>query len=218
MNWKRIPKEKSTQPEKGAYHDWKELLAEEGFYQCVYCAISEGSMGGIRNFHVEHYKPKGLPAFAHLENVFTNLFYACPICNSFKGDDWPEDPTEELNNFSYPDPSRIDYSEIFIKNIGTPFIDGKNTASKYMIEKLYLNRPQLLLQRREIIINKKYDEVIPRIKSQVNELGKMCEKGDNIAIQFLIKLIMTKDALEEIFHKKDETRPYKTEQVRRVSE
>lgn len=74
MNWKRIPKENSSQPSTGTYKDWKELLSVEGFHQCVYCSISEAEFGGIRNFHVEHYKPKSLPAFASLVNTYTNLF------------------------------------------------------------------------------------------------------------------------------------------------
>lgn len=35
MNWKRIPKENSSQPSTGTYKDWKELLSVEGFHQCV---------------------------------------------------------------------------------------------------------------------------------------------------------------------------------------
>ena len=60
------PKEKTQQPTKGKYSDWKEILAEEGFNQCVYCAIPDACFGGIRNFHVEHYRPKS--KFKKLEN------------------------------------------------------------------------------------------------------------------------------------------------------
>ena len=41
MNWKLIPKKNSKQPSKGRYPEWKPLLAKEGFYQCVYCAIPD---------------------------------------------------------------------------------------------------------------------------------------------------------------------------------
>jgi 5-methylcytosine-specific restriction endonuclease McrA len=105
MNWRRIPKEKTVQPKKGRYSDWKEILAEEGFNQCVYCAIPDACFGGIRNFHVEHYRPKS--KFEKLENDIKNLFYACAICNTFKGDDWPGEPEKDFFAPCYPDPSLI---------------------------------------------------------------------------------------------------------------
>jgi len=105
MNWKRIPKENTIQPEKGKYSDWKDILADEGYNQCVYCTIHEGSFGR-RNYHVEHYKPKGLKQFKHLENIITNLFFSCCICNCFKGDFW-EDPADDHSISGFPDPSKL---------------------------------------------------------------------------------------------------------------
>lgn len=146
MKWKRIPKEESKQPPKGKYSDWKQLLADEGFNQCVYCAIHESSFGGIRNYHVEHYRPKS--KFEALENDIKNLFYACAICNTFKSDDWPEEPCKDYSNVSYPYPGEVDYSDIFITNSSPGVIKGKYVASKYMVQKLFLNRPQLIIERR----------------------------------------------------------------------
>jgi hypothetical protein len=148
MRWKRIPKERTLQPETGKYSDWKPILAKEGFYQCVYCAIHESCFGGSRNFHVEHYRPKSKTEFKKLENDIKNLFYACPICNTFKGDDWPDAPKKDYSNPSYPYPAKVDYTEIFMNNSSSGAITGKYIAAKYMIEKLYLNRPQLIIERR----------------------------------------------------------------------
>lgn len=145
MKWKRIPKEDSRQPEAGMYSDWKEILAKEGFFQCVYCAIHESCFGGTRNFHVEHYRPK--KKFRELENDIKNLFYACPICNTFKGNDWPNEPIEDFSNPSYADPSEVDYTDIFtVSSAGE--IESQYIAAKYMIEKMNLNRPQLILERK----------------------------------------------------------------------
>ena len=74
MNWKRVPKEKSNQPAKGTYSDWKVDLSKEGFHQCVYCTITEHSFGGIRNFHVEHFKPKSV--FPELLNQMIGMTIA----------------------------------------------------------------------------------------------------------------------------------------------
>ncbi len=213
MNWKRIPKEKSTQPATGTYHDWKPLLAEEGFHQCVYCSISESSFGGIRNFHVEHYKPKGDSRFSHLENVFSNLFYACSICNSFKSDDWPCDPDSDLNVSCYPDPSAVDYSHIFTIENFTGLIDGVNVAAKYILNKLYLNRPQLIINRREQILAKKYEEVTSKASVQLDRLISV-ETSDEQKILLKELLAAIRD-VETIFHLKDDTIPYTTEQTKK---
>ncbi len=108
MKWKRVPKENCKQPTTGTYSDWKEILAEEGFHQCVYCAIPEPRFGGIRNFHVEHYRPKSLKRFQKLTNDIRNLYFACAICNTFKGDDWPAEPDAQFHSHCFPDPSKTD--------------------------------------------------------------------------------------------------------------
>ena len=96
MKWFRIPKENSKQPKSGKYSDWKARIAEECKHQCVYCAISESRFGGIRNFTIEHYRPKKRPEFSHLVNDIKNLYLACPICNTFKGNDWPAEPKKDF--------------------------------------------------------------------------------------------------------------------------
>jgi hypothetical protein len=213
MNWRRIPKEKSNQPATGTYRDWKPLLAEEGFHQCVYCSISESSFGGIRNFHVEHYKPKGDSRFTHLENIFSNLFYACPICNGFKSDDWPCEPNNDLNIICYPDPSVIDYSHIFTLDYLTGLIDGINIAAKYILNKLHLNRPQLIINRREQILEKRYEEVKTRTSTQFAKLISI-EINDEEKI-LLIELFNAIKNVEAIFHSREQTTPYTNEQIRR---
>lgn len=169
MKWRRIPKENATQPSRGKFGDWKQQLAEEGFHQCVYCAIPDAVMGGTRNFHIEHYRPKS--RFPDLENTITNLFYACPICNTFKGNDWPAEPDHEVQ--CYPDPSVSDYDKLFTINETTGEILGTYIASRYMVEKIHLNRGQLILERRlEILLSKERtlrSEISRLIKKLPNE-------------------------------------------------
>lgn len=146
MKWKRIPKESASQPDSGNYKAWKQLIADEGFHQCVYCAIPDASLGGLRSFHIEHYKPKS--KFKDLENDINNLFYACPICNTFKSNDWPAEPNKDHSINSYPNPSILDYTDLFNTDPETGTISGKYIASKYIVEKLFLNRSQLIMERR----------------------------------------------------------------------
>lgn len=160
MAWFRVNKDSTVQPT-GAYKQWKDIVRTECRYQCVYCAIGEGSFGGVRNFHLDHYRPKKL--FVALENVIYNIFYACAICNSFKGADWPGEPAADFSNYSYPDPSKVDYSTILVEDssgrIESPVISGR-----YIVERLYINRPQMIMLRRR-------DKVVREINALANELS-----------------------------------------------
>jgi len=218
MKWKRIPKERSIQPSSGSYQDWKQEIADEGFHQCVYCAIHDADFGGIRNFHVEHYKPKSIVRFKDLRDDITNLYYACPICNTFKSNDWPSDPVDDFSIHCYPDPSIIDYCDIFVLDEQSGLVSGRYIASKYMVEKLYLNRPQLVMERR--IISLRIQEKI--LRGQVKELygqlkGKVSHNDTLFALLERINLL--KERLIELKDKLHEIPPYTiAETERKVAE
>ncbi|HVY06512.1 MAG TPA: HNH endonuclease [Burkholderiales bacterium] len=183
MTWRRVEKERSRHPSRGTYLDWKPELAEEGFHQCVYCAIAEASFGGIRNFHVEHYRPKS--RFPALRNSYPNLFFACAICNTFKGDDWPREPNDDHSVCAYPDPSRYSYAEQINVDTSTFCLVAKTTSAKYLVERLYLNRPQLIIERRlqyalDSIrgFRNFFQSALPRLKDQTDTelIRSMLEK------------------------------------------
>ena len=180
MNWKLINKDPNNQPASGTFSDWKEQIATECFYQCVYCSINESQFGGINNYHIEHYRPKSI--FPKLENDICNLFYACPICNRFKSNDWPNDP--DLNLVSYPDPSKIDYSSLF--DLEDNFqIKGKYTASKYLVLRLFLNRAQLIMERREEIKIRIVTNLMKELSNLIDKIGEDDLKEANEAYKAL---------------------------------
>jgi hypothetical protein len=72
------------------YQSYKPYLQNEFGRTCVYCRQPDSNVP-YANFGVDHYRPKGLPAFAGLECDYTNLYYCCGNCNSRKNDDWPDD-------------------------------------------------------------------------------------------------------------------------------
>lgn len=146
MRWRRIDKSKAVQPTSGSYADWKPALAEEAAHQCVYCCILEAHFGGQRNFHVEHYRPKSRRP--DLRDVYSNLFFACAICNVLKGDDWPAEPGKGFDYPHYPDPSLTDYAEFLTADVKTAEVSGSNVAARYLIARLHLNRPQILRNRK----------------------------------------------------------------------
>jgi hypothetical protein len=216
MNWQRIPKESSTKPTHGnKYSEWKPELAQEGFHQCVYCCISENSFGGIRNFHVEHYKPKSLKEFSHLENEFSNLYYACAICNTFKSDDWVE-PLSDFSVGCYPDPSKMSYGELFELDYSKATVAGRNVTGVYLVNKLYLNRVQLVLNRQETITEKRYQALINTVNNQKDALFALADQGDTESLKLLRELELVVRSLEAIFHSKDITNPYTSEQTKKT--
>ena len=209
MRWRRIEKENSTQPDTGGYRDWKEQIAEECFHQCVYCCISEGQFGGTRNFHVEHYRPKS--RFAHLRDDISNLFYACSICNVFKSNDWPADPNSDFSNCSYADPSAVDFTEIFAERTEGR-IDGNNTTARYMLERLYLNRPQLLLARRIAAISRR----LGHLTAELHKLSELLRQREGNEPRELLGRIV--DVLTRSFEIREQIRqlrPYEADDVRR---
>lgn len=214
MKWQLIVKTPANYPSKGTYKDWKSLLADEGGHRCVYCSISESHFGGFRNFHVEHYKPKGDKRFAHLENDYSNLFYACAICNSFKSDDWPNDPTLDFCTDAYPDPSKVNYTDLFEVDYHSGVVNGKNVCGRYIIYKLFLNRPQLIMDRKEQIIEDKYRKINALLNGQIDYLFRIA--GTNIEALSLLKEVQCLlREVEGIFHCKDEIVPYRPEQIKK---
>lgn len=157
MNWCRV--HKSGPPNDGSRAGsptWKELLAREAHYSCVYCAAHERHLGGSRSFHVDHYRPR--KRFPDLVNDYTNLFYCCAICNSYKGSDWPRDPSDDHSAPTYPNPCRVDLSEIIDVDPDTAMLSGSAAASRYLIERLHLNRGQLrfLRRRAQLLESRRY--------------------------------------------------------------
>jgi hypothetical protein len=150
VKWRLIVK--GVAPPQGTYHDWKALLAVEAEHQCVYCTIHEAGFGGYRNFHVEHFRPKR--RFPNLENDYANLFYACAVCNSLKGDDWPCGKRLGMSLFCYPDPSRTNYQDMFLVNWAKGRVRGRTRAGRFVVERLYLNRPQLMMERRAFALQR----------------------------------------------------------------
>jgi hypothetical protein len=207
MNWKLIIKDAKKQPAKGTYSDWKEQIAEECFYQCVYCSIHEAQFGGINNYHIDHFRPKSV--FNTLENDICNLFYVCPICNRFKSDDWPAEP--DLNVISYPDPSKVNYSDLFTLTVNYE-IEGKYIASQYLVLRLFLNRAQLIIERREEIKQLEVNKLVNELSTLIDKVGEEDLKEANEAYKELVKV---QKRIQELHVLRKRIRPYELQDIRK---
>jgi hypothetical protein len=138
---------RQTPPTKKHHRAYKLYLRQDFLHRCAYCLIHEAHYGGLRNFHVDHFRPKGLPKFRHLALVYTNLYYACALCNTNKGNTWP---TDELLNlgFRFLDPCEEDPFEGHLeinKQDGSLLV--QTPAGEYTVYHLRLNRNQLKKHR-----------------------------------------------------------------------
>lgn len=206
MNWKQIENAMRVQPGAGTYSDWKQQIADDCYKQCVYCAINESPWGGIDHYHIDHFRPKSIEEFKVLLNIITNLYYACPICNRFKQDDWPNEPND-LDKICYPDPAEHDYSSLFSMDTETFTLKGLYVASVYLVNRLYLNRPQLVYERREFFLKSKAQALI-------DETRQMLEKTDDIELLRKSSLLLA-DMGNHLINR-DKIRPYKLVEIRKL--
>lgn len=156
MRWPVLKDVVRLQPEMGTWRDWKTRIADDCSARCVYCAIPESRFGGSRNFHIEHFRPKA--RFPSFENAISNLYLACAVCNVLKCDDWPGAPRRNHSTAAYPDPARTDYNILLSLSPSTHEVTSRTVAGKYLIERLLLNRAQLVLERRLTILVQMVDE------------------------------------------------------------
>lgn len=202
MNWKQIDREKRIQNE-GVYSEWKQQISNDCYNQCVYCSIHEMPWGGIDHYHIDHFRPQS--KFEDLVNKITNLYHCCPICNKFKSNDWKNEPND-LNTICYPDPSDYNYTELFNLDTNNFTLEGKYLASSYLINRLYLNRPQLVYERREIFLNLRYKLLIKETENLILECV------DNELKNETIKTIIR---ISQFMLTRTNVPPYKLEEIKK---
>ena len=185
MKWKIIKKKAEDQPATGTYSDWKPQLAIEADRRCVYCSIRDQVFGGTRFFHVEHYRPK--KHFPDLENDYLNLFYACAVCNIFKGSEWFDHEERDWEQKHFPDPSRVDYSELFDVNVNC-ILRGRYLVSRYLVERLHLNRSHVIRERRVERAFEMITTSLNSIERLERQLEPLFEEGDLNAGKLILEL------------------------------
>jgi len=201
MNWKQIDRNKRVQ-NKGVYNQWKQQVSDDCGNRCVYCSIHEMPWGGIDHYHIDHFRPQSI--FTDLVNTITNLYHACPVCNKFKSKDWKNEP-DDLNSICYPDPSDHNFTDLF--EIQSNFtLEGKYTASKYLINRLYLNRPQLVYERREDFLNRRYKILIQETEKLILECEDIGLKNETIKTIIRISIFM---------QTRSDVTPYKLEEIKK---
>jgi len=141
---------------------------------------------------VEHFRPRS--KFPGLENTIANLFYACSVCNILKSDDWIEATMTDDVTVCYPDPSLVNYARILLVRNGA-LIDGQNAAGRYIVERLGLNRVQLITDRKFDLLLFRIEVLTKEYQSAQSQLFDRIRGGDTACATALQTMIVAFDAL-----------------------
>ena len=100
-------------PEPGPFPDlahYKPYLRPLFRCRCAYCLMPDDRLGGEEGMTVDHYRPERW--YPDLRHTWSNLYYACSICNSHYKKDHPK-PEEEAEGKRFVDPCVEDPDDHF---------------------------------------------------------------------------------------------------------
>lgn len=145
----------SKQGGTSSYTHYREVIAEDCRYRCVYCDSHQDTIGGPETMQLDHFRPwnrgfgpEKVRHFAHLVDDPKNLVHACSVCNRFKAARWPtEDPdVPHDDEKGWVDPFAEVRSDFLFVEANGSLVEGKPPGN-YLIRTLRLNRPLLMRQR-----------------------------------------------------------------------
>lgn len=114
--------------------------------RCAYCDVTEHRWGGVTNFGVDHFCPRS--RCPKLEWVYTNLYYACNLCNSIKSDTWPSDALQ-ARGFHFADPCQAEVYRDHLREREDGTLECLTPCGKYTHEHLDLDRDERINWRRD---------------------------------------------------------------------
>lgn len=183
------------------YGDYKPYLQPLFRSRCAYCISHEEVMGGYDAMEVDHFRPSSQPDFKLLKKKWANLYYACRLCNGRKLNHWP---TNEQNarGFRFIDPCEDDPDD-HIRLTRHPKTDELSwlqyltQAGRYTIDKIGLNRKQLVDKRRDLA-RKEGDEgaALNRTRQQIERLANdMEERGATPDVEEVLRSLKEEQEL-----------------------
>lgn len=128
-------------PKLSSYRRYKKYLRKEFLGQCIYCRMPDSVMG-LAQFGADHYLPQS--RYPHLATTYSNLFYCCNSCNSYKGDAPPVGTPPDV---FVPNPcDYVMYAHMRFKHAR---VEHVTKAGKYTVELLDLNEESLVARRED---------------------------------------------------------------------
>ncbi|MFQ5859018.1 MAG: HNH endonuclease [Anaerolineae bacterium] len=141
--------------------DVREQVRQRANFTCEFCGIDETDAGG--ELTIDHFRPKRRGGDESLDN----LLYACPRCNQYKLDYWPEGPDDpQLWN-----PRREPASQHFLElEDGT--LHPLTPTGGFTLRRLRLNRPPLVAHR----LRKREQAEVTRLLTRYRDLVSVIEQ------------------------------------------
>ncbi len=128
---------RSAVPSREPYTEYLRELRIDFWFSCAYCTMCEAEAQAIA-FSIDHYEPQ--TARTDLICTYSNLMYACTICNSFKQNVTPP-ACARAAGYRFFKADQDDASEHFVLEGET--IRPLTNVGKLTISALNLNRPVL---------------------------------------------------------------------------
>ncbi|MCP4424320.1 MAG: HNH endonuclease [Chloroflexi bacterium] len=146
----------------------RQIIRETYDHRCGYCGVSESDIGG--ELQIDHYQPIARNG----EDSLNNLIYACVHCNRFKGDYWPN--IDDPDSFHILHPEKDDIA-LHLQVTSSGRVEGLTPRGWFHINRLQLNRPQLIVwrqnwqryRRMEATLNQS-KEITIQLQQRIHEL------------------------------------------------
>jgi hypothetical protein len=119
------------------YQDYQEYLRWDFWFSCAYCDITEIEASGI-SFETDHYEPQSIRP--DMAAVYSNLLWACRLCNRYKGAYCPSDE-ERAAGLRYFRPDLDDAYEHF--EVSGLRVTGLSPVGRFTEVMLDLNRREM---------------------------------------------------------------------------
>jgi hypothetical protein len=116
----------------------RQEIREAYGYCCGYCGVSETDIGG--ELQIDHYQPTTRGGGDNPGN----LVYACVHCNRFKGSYWPNEGDSESLKILHPGEDDL---STHLQVTASGRMEGLTPRGWFHIQRLHLNRPQLVVWR-----------------------------------------------------------------------
>lgn len=177
------------------YRSYKRTLQVEFARVCVYCRQPDSSAPNLI-FGVDHYRPKGIPRFAHLICDYNNLYYCCGSCNSRKNNYWPIDEKEGPYVVA---PCEHDMAAHLRFNSQTGKVDPRSLEGEYTEELLQLNDPAIVQFRLTALRTVQMFTVDVREQElHIKEVERLLQKGEMTQAQFDVEMLNMQHELDQL--------------------
>lgn len=155
--------------------DMRQQVRQRAGYACEFCGVTEDNAAS--ELTIDHYQPQAKGG----SDDFDNLIYSCPKCNSYKSDYWPLENQPVLWN------PRVDLLSLHFIEAEDGLLYPLTATGQFTIERLRLNRPPLVSNRRqraqranELVLLQRYNELVLLLENVNSEMSLLMDEQRNL--------------------------------------